>query len=175
MYSPSVSWKAKVLTYKLLRAEKDCIFYMTILREIKPSKTKQFKVNQREKPGVLTCSPDSSWKVTLFPLLQQGREISQRETKKITVNLEISLLLRPRSELAVGVLTDAGHQVVEDVLGEERVLQPPEVQLQDAGYGVHVVVILVPSQGVLSWGWETPPEKKERVRGVKTRRMKQSW
>lgn len=59
-------------------------------------------------------------------------------------------MLWPRSELAVGVLTDAGHQVVEDVLGEERVLQPPEVQLQDAGYGVHVVVILVPSQGVLS-------------------------
>ena len=52
----------------------------------------------------------------------------------------------------VGVLTDAGHQVVEDVLGEERVFQPPEVQLQDAGYGVHVVVILVPSQGVLSRG-----------------------
>lgn len=78
------------------------------------------------------------------------KEISQREMKKITVNLEISLLLRPRSELAVGVLTDAGHQVVEDVLGEERVLEAPEVQLQDAGYGVHVVVILVPSQGVLS-------------------------
>ena len=50
----------------------------------------------------------------------------------------------------VWVLTDAGHQVVEDVLGEERVLQPPEVQLQDASYGVHVVVILVSSQGVLS-------------------------
>lgn len=47
-------------------------------------------------------------------------------------------------------LTDAGHQVVEDVLGEERVLQAPEVQLQDASYGVHVMVILVPSQGVLS-------------------------
>ena len=59
-------------------------------------------------------------------------------------------MLRPRSELVVGVLTDAGHQVVEDVLGEVRVFQPPEVQLQDAGYGVHVVVILVPSQGVLS-------------------------
>lgn len=42
--------------------------------------------------------------------------------KKITINLEISLLLQPRSELVVGVLTDAGHEVVEDVLGEERML-----------------------------------------------------
>lgn len=48
------------------------------------------------------------------------------------------------------VLTDTGHQVVEDVLGEERVVQPPEVKLQDASYGVHVMVILVPSQGVLT-------------------------
>lgn len=48
------------------------------------------------------------------------------------------------------VLTHAGHQVMEDVLGEERVFQPPEVKLQDASYGVHVMVILVPSQRVLS-------------------------
>lgn len=48
------------------------------------------------------------------------------------------------------VLTDAGHQVVEDVLREERVFQSPEVELQDTSYGVHVVVILVPCQGVLS-------------------------
>lgn len=46
--------------YKLLMAEKDCIFYMNILREIKPSKIKQFKVNQKEKPGVLTCGKDPS-------------------------------------------------------------------------------------------------------------------
>ena len=41
-------------------AEKDCIFYRNILREIKASKIKQFKVNQKEKPGVLTCGPDLS-------------------------------------------------------------------------------------------------------------------
>lgn len=39
---------------------------------------------------------------------------------------------------------------MEDVLGEERVFQPPEVKLQDTSNGVHVMVILVPSQGVLS-------------------------
>lgn len=60
-------------------------------------------------------------------------------------------MLWPRSQSeARRVLTDTGHQVVEDVLGEERVLQPPEVKLQDTGYGVHVVVVLIPSQGVLS-------------------------
>lgn len=48
------------------------------------------------------------------------------------------------------VLTDTGHQVMEDVLGEQRVFQTPEVKLQDACYGIHVMVILVPSQGVLS-------------------------
>lgn len=59
--------------------------------------------------------------------------------------------LWPRGQSEAGrVLTDAGHQVVEDVLGEERVFQPPEVELQDASYGVHVMVVLVPSQGVLS-------------------------
>lgn len=49
-----------------------------------------------------------------------------------------------------GILTDTGNQVMEDVFGEERVFQPPEVKLEDASYGVHVMVILVPSQGVLS-------------------------
>lgn len=38
---------------------------------------------------------------------------------------------------------------MEDVLGEERMFQPPEVKFQDASYGIHVMVVLVPSQGVL--------------------------
>lgn len=107
MHSPFVSWKAQVLMYKLLMAEKDSIFYRNILREIKSSKIKQFKVNQKEKPGVLTCGPDPSWKVTLSPPLHQGREISQKEKKKITVNLEISLLLQgaPAQKWACGLGT----------------------------------------------------------------------
>lgn len=48
------------------------------------------------------------------------------------------------------VLTDTGHQVMKDVLGEQGVFQPTEVKLQDACYGIHVMVILIPSQGVLS-------------------------
>lgn len=56
---------------------------------------------------------------------------------------------RSQSEARI-VLTDAGHQVMKDVLGEERVFQPPEVKLQDTSYGIHVMVVLVPSQGVLS-------------------------
>lgn len=39
---------------------------------------------------------------------------------------------------------------MEDVLGEQWVFQPPEVKLEDTSYGVHVMVILVPSQRVLS-------------------------
>lgn len=39
---------------------------------------------------------------------------------------------------------------MEDVLGEERLFQSPEVKLEDTSYGVHVMVILVPSQRVLS-------------------------
>lgn len=59
-------------------------------------------------------------------------------------------MLWPRSlSEARNVLTDAGHQVMEDVLGEERMFQPPEVKFQDASYGIHVMVVLVPSQGVL--------------------------
>lgn len=46
------------------------------------------------------------------------------------------------------VLTDTGNQVMEDVLGEQRVLQASEIELEDSCYGIHVVVILVPSQGI---------------------------
>lgn len=37
---------------------------------------------------------------------------------------------------------------MEDVLGEEGVLQASEVELEDSCYGIHVVVVLVPSQGI---------------------------
>lgn len=48
------------------------------------------------------------------------------------------------------ILTDTGNQVMEDVLGKERLFQPPEVKLEDTSYGIHVMVILVPSQRILS-------------------------
>ena len=47
-------------------------------------------------------------------------------------------------------LTDAGYEVMEDFLREEGVVQPSKVELQDASDGVHVVVILVPCQRVLT-------------------------
>lgn len=50
---------------------------------------------------------------------------------------------------ALPVLTDTGNEVMEDVLGEQGVLQASEIELEDSCYGIHVVVILVPSQGIL--------------------------
>ena len=40
---------------------------------------------------------------------------------------------------------------MEDFLGEEGMVQSSEVELQDASDGVHVVVILVPCQRVLTY------------------------
>lgn len=48
-------------------------------------------------------------------------------------------------------LTDAGYEVMEDFLREEGVVQSSKVKLQDAGDGVHVVIILVPRQRVLAY------------------------
>ena len=50
----------------------------------------------------------------------------------------------------LGVLTDAGQQVVEPLLGEEGVLQTPEVQFENAGHRVDVMVVLLISQRVVA-------------------------
>ena len=39
---------------------------------------------------------------------------------------------------------------MENFLREERLIEPPEVQLEHASDGVHVMVILVPSQRILA-------------------------
>lgn len=48
-------------------------------------------------------------------------------------------------------LTDTGYEVMEDFLREEGLVQSSKVQLQDASNGVHVMVILVPCQRVLTY------------------------
>lgn len=48
-------------------------------------------------------------------------------------------------------LTNTGYEVMEDFLWEEGVVQSSKVELQDAGNGVHVMVILVPCKGVLTY------------------------
>lgn len=50
-----------------------------------------------------------------------------------------------------GRLTDTGYEVMEDFLGEEGVVQASEVELQNASDGVHVVIILIPRQRVLTY------------------------
>ena len=47
-------------------------------------------------------------------------------------------------------LTGGGDELEEQLLGEQGVLKTPEVQLQDPGYRVDVVVALIVHQGVLS-------------------------
>lgn len=47
--------------------------------------------------------------------------------------------------------TDAGYEVMEDFLWEEGLVQSSEVELQDASNGVHVVVVLVSCQRVLTY------------------------
>lgn len=49
---------------------------------------------------------------------------------------------------------------MKDVLGEERVLQPSKIELQNSCYWVHVMVILVPSQWIFPF--VTSKEKQTR-------------
>lgn len=47
--------------------------------------------------------------------------------------------------ISISVLTDTGNQIMKNVLGEERMLQPSEIELQNSCYWIHVMVVLVPS------------------------------
>lgn len=47
-------------------------------------------------------------------------------------------------------LTDTGNEVVEAFLGEQRVLQATEVELQHAGHRVDVVVAFLVNQRVVT-------------------------
>lgn len=48
------------------------------------------------------------------------------------------------------VLTDAREQIIEPLLGEQRVLQTTEVQFEDAGNRVDVMIVLLVRQGIVS-------------------------
>lgn len=48
-------------------------------------------------------------------------------------------------------LTDAGDEVVKSFLGEQRVLQTPEVELQHACHRVDIMVVLLVRQRVVTW------------------------
>lgn len=50
----------------------------------------------------------------------------------------------------MSVLTDAGEQIVEPLFGEQRVLQTPEVELENAGHRVDVMIVLIVCQRVVS-------------------------
>lgn len=52
-------------------------------------------------------------------------------------------------------LTDTGYQVMEDFFREEGVIQASKVKLEHTSNWVHVMVILVPCERVLTYtGWE---------------------
>lgn len=52
---------------------------------------------------------------------------------------------------------------MEDILGEERVLQASEIELQNSCYRIHVMVVLVPSQRILT----LVPSKKKQARKIR--------
>lgn len=54
-------------------------------------------------------------------------------------------------EAEVAILTDTGYEVMEDFFRKEGVLQASKVELQDSSNRVHVMVILVPCQRVLTY------------------------
>jgi hypothetical protein len=77
---------------------------------------------------------------------KQKNFIEKLLRKQIDENFQVSCC----HSWGILILTDTGNQVMEDVFREERVFQAPEVKLEDTSYRVHVMVILVPSQGILS-------------------------
>lgn len=65
--------------------------------------------------------------------------------------------------ISISILTDTGNQIMKDVLGEERVLQPSEVELQNSCYWIHVMVILIPSQRIFTLVTKKQARKIRRV------------
>lgn len=48
------------------------------------------------------------------------------------------------------VLTDAGDEVIEPVLGKQRVLQTPEVELQHSSHRINVMVAFLVNQRIVT-------------------------
>lgn len=49
------------------------------------------------------------------------------------------------------VLTDAGDEVIKPVLGKQRVLQTPEVELQHSSHRINVMVAFLVNQRIVTW------------------------
>lgn len=56
----------------------------------------------------------------------------------------------PCIEMKLSKLTGRGYEIEESLLGEQRVFQAPEVEFQDSGHRVDVLVRLVISQWILT-------------------------
>lgn len=69
-------------------------------------------------------------------------------------NRLIVLSMKSKESKVTVVLTDAGDQVIEPFLWEQRVLQTPEVELQHPGHWVDVMVALLVNQRVVTWKTE---------------------
>lgn len=101
---------------------------------------------------LLLCemSASESWRSDRFQVsCCSTAKLSFSEVERCVLFFFIWLVIARRVFCSVW-LTDGGDEVQKPLLGEQRVLQASEVQLQHSGHRVYVVVILVVNQRVFT-------------------------
>lgn len=98
----------------------------------------------------------TKWQIALYCKIAKMKPSTSRNIQQITaIYGEISGLITPvtfRPILQLNeTLTDCGDQIKEALLGEKRVLQPSEIQLENASHRVDVMIALIINQWVLTW------------------------
>lgn len=97
-----------------------------------------------------------NWQIALYFKIAKMTASTSRKTQQITAiygvisGLITPVTFRPILQLNE-TLTDGGDQIQEALLGEKRVLQPSEIQLENASHRVDVMIALIINQWVLTW------------------------
>lgn len=97
-----------------------------------------------------------NWQIALYCKIAKMTASTSRNTQQITAiygvisGLITPVTFRPILQLNE-TLTDGGDQIQEALLGEKRVLQPSEIQLENASHRVDVMIALIINQWVLTW------------------------
>lgn len=92
------------------------------------------------------CRTLLMWTARSWRLSIAGKQHSH-DTQEITHTIKHINTQRQKDV----TLTDTGYEIMEDFLREKGVIQSPKVELEDTSNRVHVVVILVPCQRVLTY------------------------
>ncbi len=94
--------------------------------------------------------------IALYCKIAKMKPCTSRNIQQITAIYEVisgwitPVTFRPILQLNE-TLTDGGDQIQEALLGENRVLQPSEIQLENASRRVDVMIALIINQWVLTW------------------------